>query len=370
MMLRYLSLFLLVAVCSLTIWSVLSTWQRRASVPSRLAWQKAVEQIKTNIKEGDRVTWYPEWAGEARLALHDLPVLPLPFKGSVDLGQARRLWVLGAFGYNGTKLASSQHLQALQKLEVISESSILIPNSGPVSLSLLEVKGEEVLHALYDELDDSNLVRFSRWANEQEQECPLWALNGWHCPASFAQTNSIKKRVQACLDRPREQQLKSRSKRRDLYTLDHRRWLPYIDCKLNPIEHFSRDWRVIDETPRRCLSAIPHQNKQAMLTWFTPNQASAQNLWFSYGWEDLALRHPFRASQAQAITIEIKKGSEILFSKEIKPQLGWFREQLSLPTTSSQDVGPPSPFTIYYWTKTHNHDAHLCISLSVRGTRQ
>lgn len=347
-----------------TVWSVWSTVQRRNAVPSRQTWSLAAKYIKANLRVGDLVTWYPEWAGESRLALHDLPVIPLPQQGEIDLAQAQRLWVLGAFDRDGVHLSQSKKYQIVQKLNLLSKSNYQAQDSGPVTVSLMKVEGPSSLHDLYSELQNPTLVSFSRnkYGSNKVQNCDFWALKGWHCSPSHA---GLRKRSLSCLARPQAQQLKKRSKRRDLYNLDRRRWLPYIDCQLHPTEHLSRDWRVIDENPQRCISAMPHRSYQTQLTWFVPTQTKTTTLWFKYGWEDLALRHPFRASKAQALKLELERAGQVIFSDTIDPQLGWFTKKFTIDARSDLN-GPPAPYILTYQAVQGIDDANFCFNMSIR----
>ena len=355
-------LFLFIIAC--TAWSVWSTIQRQNSVPSRETWSMAAEHIKAHFQEKDFVTWYPEWASESRLALHSLPVIPLPQQGEVDFAQANRLWVLGAFDRDGVHLSKSSKYQIIQRLSLLSQTRYQAQDSGSVTVSLMQVQGALNLHELYDELDDPSSVIFSRRKIDSEyaEKCDFWALGGWHCSPD---SHSLQKRATSCLARPQAQQLKRRSRRRDLYTLDRRRWLPYIDCRLHPTEHLSRDWRVIDESPKRCISAIPHQGRLAQLSWFVPMQPKAIKIWFKYGWEDLALRHPFRASKAQALKVELKQANQILFADIIHPKLGWFTKKFTVKAHKDLE-GPPAPYLLSYQATQGINDANFCFTMSIR----
>ena len=121
---RWATLVAFVVTVVSTGWSVWSTYHRRAQVPQRQAWHEAASQVKAKWRSGDRITWYPHWAEEARLALHDLEPLQLPQRGEVDLGRASRLWVLGAFGYDGLRLIQDPNLKHLQSLQSNSIFSI------------------------------------------------------------------------------------------------------------------------------------------------------------------------------------------------------------------------------------------------------
>ena len=363
----------------LTVWSVWSTYQRRGQVPQRDTWREAATRVQLKWREGDRVTWYPVWAEEARLALHDLEPLQLPHHGEVDLGRASRLWVLGAFGYDGSRLIDDGNLKPLQELKVLSQERIQRPGSGPVSITLLSVENHRVTGDLIKDLADQARVEVTRkrLASSELDLCDFWALEGWHCRP---QKQGQRREARRCLSRPLTQKLKARSKRRDLYSLDRRRWLPYVDCKLNPTEHVSRDWRVIGEHPRRCVWMAPHRGYEVILRW-TPwlnqkhledlpdadpamSSAHQKALWISWGWEDLALRHPFRPSRAQKINLRVKRGSEINWAQRLKPHQGWHTHKI--PLTQSTAEGPPTPISISVRAPQGVNDATFCVDLTVR----
>ena len=151
----------MITVCS-TGWSVWSTYHRRSQVPQRTTWREAAELVKREWREGDRVTWYPAWAEEARLALHGLEPLQLPHQGDVDLGRASRLWVLGAFGHDGTSLIKDPALRLLQTLELVRQEQLRPSDSGPVSISLLQIKSHRVVSDVLRDLEDVNRVEVTR----------------------------------------------------------------------------------------------------------------------------------------------------------------------------------------------------------------
>lgn len=377
----------LALTASLTLWSVYSTLMRRASVPTRAEWDAAADIVRAHWRAGDHVTWYPMWADEARLSLHGLTPLVLPHpRGAdreVDLGRARRVWVLGAFGYDGAKLISGADVKPLQPLRLAQSPHHVAV--GDVSISLLEVGGAQVTADLLGDLDEPELVQVTRVRlsshpsahlsshsssnrgaarHAREERCDLWALDGWHCSP---RSGSARRRAQRCLARSSDERLKRRSKRRDLYTLDRRRWLSYVDCGLNPTEHVSRDWRVIGEAPRRCVWLAPHRGYKTSIQWTPHASRSARRdaLWVGWGWGDLAARHPFRSSAAQPLKVSVKRGAEIIWSRVIQPQLGWSRAQLSLTPTPL--IGPPEPLTISVEPTAGVRDAALCVHLSVRS---
>ena len=365
---------LLLSLIAATSWSVWETATRRKSVPTRATWSAATDMVRDRLRPGDKVTWYPEWAGEARLSLHGLPILALPHRGEVDLGSATRLWVLGAFEYDGRKLARGEHLQPIQAMRELSYERVSLKDSGGVTVSSFSIGGEKVEDSLYDDLSDQHKVEVFRSlkrsnrslqdpmnATSLHERCDLWGLEGWHCAS---QHRAVRQRIARCLTRPQSEQLRRRTKRRDVYTLDRRRWLPYVDCKLHPTEHVSRDWRVIGETPRRCVSMSPHQGREVEIKWWPKESDQPRMLWFSYGWEDLSVRHPFRDSRAEPIWLSIRQGSEVLIDEEVSPTMGWARIIKSIRAADKE--GPPPPIRLSYRAPKGVEDATLCISLDVR----
>ena len=339
------------------------TIQRRSSVPSRDTWHEAAKLVRAEVRPDDRVMWYPQWAGEARLALHHLPLIVPPHQGRLDVGRAKRLWVIGGFGYHGEQLIKGEHLEVIQPLKVIKTDRFSSHGKGEVTVTLLEVGGAAVQSDLLRDLSNSSLVEVIRSgdAHTSQQECTLWALNGWHC---YPKHLSAQTKVERCLSKSRAHKLHHRSRRRDLYSLDRRRWLSYVDCGLHPTEHVSLDWRVIGGEPRRCIWFPPHKNKTVSLRWTPEDGHSNAELWFDYGWEDLAIRHPFRRSHAQDLNIEINAGNETLWKKRVSPRLGWHHERINLSAGIAD--GPPSPLVISLRATSSVDDAHLCIDLSLR----
>ena len=371
--------FALLFTVILTGWSVWSTYQRRRAVPSRAEWSAAAAAVRAHWRVGDRVTWYPTWAEEAKLSLHGLSPLILPERGRVDLGRARRLWVLSALGYQSAQLVSDPEIITLQPLTVSATQPQI--EESPVSLTLFEVGGARVQHDLIADLEHVERVHVSRRTLKpsharrarstrsiraaENERCDLWALEGWHCAPRSAQARIS---VSRCLNQTLSAKLKRRSKRRHLYTLDRRRWLPYVDCRLNPTEHVSRDWRVIGEQPRRCIWLAPHRGREVSIDWtVTAHDDDHDALWLGWGWSDLAVRHPFRASRAEPLQLRIQRGAEIIWDRALSPDLGWSRAQLPLPP--QDEMGPPVPITISVRPLRGVEDAALCVDLSVRRSR-
>ena len=360
---RWASFFLLLILIA-TLGSLWSDMKRRVNVPARETWRQAADFIRGRWENGDQVMWYPEWAGEARLALHGLELLIPPHRGEVDVGRAKRLWVIGGYGFDGQLLASGAHLHPIQPLSVAETKAFRGVEGGEVVVTLLRVDGDQVTHDLLNDLPRVEISR-SSLLNSHHEECNFWAMNGWHCSPRSPQARAS---VERCLQRARSERLRLRSKQRDLYTLDRRRWLPYKDCKLNPTEHISPDWRVIGEQPRRCVWIAPHRGKQITLRWSPQRGAdSNETLWLSYGWEDLAMRHPFRRSKALPIQLQIQSGDTVIWNQTLRPKEGWKTLQIATPPTPQ--VGPTSPISLIIKPVKDVEDAHLCIDLTLRAPR-
>ena len=361
----------------------ITLWQR-AQVPSRQEWRTALDKARSMLTPRDKVAWLPEWANEGRLFMHDLNTLPLPFEGEVDLGRAERLFVLGTFGARGEDLMhplSDLHARyrTLQPLNLTSTQEI-----GPITLQVLKVEGGEVLADLRADLEDPERVQVFRHRRPRNRRkvksitppaphrCALWALAGWHCDHRDAPDAT-----EACLSRPLPKMLKTRSKRRALYTLDRRRHLPYVDCGLHPTEHVSRDVRVIGEIARRCIWIAPHHRAQVELRWsIVPDliQTTPVDLWLSAGWEDLAVDHPHRESAAQPIRITLStliNGEDkrpLTDALKLTPTQGWTRWVWPLNEEKKARLTHfNGALSFQVSTPKDTRDASLCIDLTIRS---
>jgi hypothetical protein len=206
--------------------SFVSTLYRNTQVPSRQEWQQAIAWVDTQWQEGDQITWYPEWVSEGKLFLHHLPAFHPPYQGDIDLAYAKRTWVLATMGYSAKDWVDGIGLHPLQKVKIIESKQI-----GPIHLSALEVMEGHSYADLYQQWSDKDRVQVTRIKQSKKQKnkestinsrlkkCEVWALQGWHCKTAHQQ-----KRIDQCLSKPLKKKLKFKSRRRDIYTLDRRRF--------------------------------------------------------------------------------------------------------------------------------------------------
>ena len=94
------------------------------------------------------------------------------------------------------------------------------------------------------------------------------------------------------------------------------------------------------------------------------NASLPRALWLAWGWEDLAVRHPFRSSRAKALELTVKRGNRVIWNQRLEPRLGWHRDEISLRPSLS--MGPPEPFLISVRATRGVSDASLCIDLTTR----
>lgn len=385
---------LLISVSACALFSLSSTLLTQRSIPTRANWEAVVQELKGGLKEGDAVTWLPEWAEEGRVALkavegHTEVVYP-PHHGPLDLARFKRVWVIGALGERGPELVARSQLTSEQRAAlsqdfVIPEQPLELLGArerGRLHLSLVAPRGARVTADLFQDLSDPTRLTVSRQARlkSREERCQIWALSGWHCELNrsalmrtLGASPSLKSvklselsdqlKVERCLARPLKERLLTRSKSRALYSLDRRRHLSYVDCGLHPERHVSRDHRVIGGEPRRCVWLHPHEGKTLRLRWQTPLQAGA---WLSlrYGWADLSVDPPFRRSGAKPLELSVSRGeaSKPLWLKRITPGPGWNTERIDLP-----DDGRGSALIITLSAPEGVRDAQLCADLSARA---
>jgi hypothetical protein len=402
-------------------WTAFSAQQRRAQVPTLDEWRTAVSTLTPHLQPGDVVSWRPEWADEVRVALSELEkrveVRYPPHHGAWELGRARRLWVLSAHGRRGEELVTLSRLKGearaqMMEREVVSRQPLSLERVwrvGPVEVSVLHVGGSKSITGLYEDLDQPQRVSVRRrrlknahQARVAQDGCELWALEGWHCHASRSVLSRVLKRslkgslkqpqhtstqhlLNACLARPLEERLKHRSKRRYLYTLDRRRYLPYVDCGLHPTEHVSRDVRVIGGEPRRCVWLSPHEGRALEVTWrpqlSTELHGAPTLLSLSFGWEDLAVDPPFRVSKARPLDFEIsvnsgsglglvsKDHSALFFNETLSPSPTWRTLDLPLKHALSTPAATTTvkAVTIKLSAPQGAQDAHLCVDVTLKA---
>ena len=352
-----------IALLLIPILSIFALWRQQSQVPSRDDWRGVVEEISDALQPGDRISWYPEWAGEGRLFFHGLPVDPLPYKGPVDLGHGERLWLIGAFGYDFERLQSEHPLAGPHALLERRER-------GALTLELIEVREPRVIASLRDALADVEVSRTPLRGSAEQQRCTFWDGRGWHCRLrrSPAATNQ-------CLARPLRLKHRRRARGRHLYQLRKRRHLPYVDCGLHPTEHVSQDIRIIGGDPRRCVWLSPHRGHRLQLRWTLPSSTPpGSQLVADYGWTDLSVRPPFsRRSEAKAVRLELSTegtstgtgtgtgAAQSLPPFQWAPELGWRREARPLaPGTRSVTLALSA-------ARDDTRDGELCVSLTVRA---
>jgi len=402
---------LLSATLLCALWSLYADLQR-AEQPSLEDWRHVVTTLKPQLRRGDAVSWRPEWSEEGRVALKELEgeveIIYPPHHGAWDLGRFERLWLISALGRSARELEAHSALDSAAaeeqaRRDVVPEQALTVLEErslGPLKLGLLRVEGPQVLADLYQELSDPQAVKFVLSGQRGSKPCELWALNGWHCRLkrpqlerslrASASTRRLKlselsdgEALRRCLERPAHERLKGRSKQRRLYTLDRRRHLPYIDCGLDPELHVSRDYRVIGGEPRRCVWLHPRQGRTLTLRWRVPSRvpSGGAELSLRYGWEDLAVDPPFRASRARPIELKLSllsggHAARELIRERLEPQVGW--RALSSPLSDALSDAPARTSSAHEMSELllelsapkGDADAQLCVDLSLRSAQR
>jgi len=386
--------WLLLPLLSLGAWGA-GAWQR-ARAPTPEDWRAAVEALRPLLAPGDAVTWLPEWAGEGRVALRALGATPeerarrvwyAPHEGELDLGRARRVWVIGAFGRSGRDLAGegprrADGLEPRQPLRVGARLDL-----GRLDLTALDVGGARVAAGLYEDLSDPARVEVWREGRGAARRCALWGLGGWHCAArglDAAGEARAQEALDRCLARPRAERLRARSRRPELYTLDRRRHLPYVDCGLPPAEHVSRDVRVIGGDPRRCVWAHPARGEEVVVRW-RPRVGGGAGaggalpagaaLWLRWGWEDLAADPPYRASGARPLRVTLaplsappSRPSPIWEAARLAPAAAWRGAEVPLDALAPEArAALARGVELRVSAPEGAADAHLCVDLTLRA---
>ena len=369
--------------------SFVSTLYRSAQVPSRAEWQDAVQWIEKQWQAGDQVTWYPSWVSEGKIYLHNLSVIHPVYQGDFDLGHAKRLWVLSSMGEDASDWLAGhgvKSIHVLQKVKLIKKKQL-----DSVEISLWHVEQGQSYASLYQQWDNAQQVqvkrtRHTRRGSQSTQNCALWALGGWHCLARKQQT-----KVDRCIQRPLQQKLQLKSRRRDLYTLDHRRFLPYVDCGLDARRHVTRDARVIDQEARHCIAMTPMLKDDILIHWRpilnrsnsvsnTSVQAQSKQskpsgkkqekvdrmeIWLAYGWEDLTVNHPFRESRTKSAQLQVAIADKT-WDFQAKPIVQWQRQVLH-PTHQALTHIEQQGIQLKVSTQHKgDRDSVLCVQLSVR----
>ncbi len=305
--------------------SVVALAVQRARVPSRADWQAAAAHIEAQRQPGDGVTLVPDWAGEARLALHGLPAFPTPEPAQADLGAYDRVWVLGGWGQGAADLAGGH--------TVLSSARF-----GAATVELVQVGGDRVLGDLRTDLERARVQR--RRDGGRVETCDFWDGRGWHCTL-----RKSPEATRACLASPTAQRL------------NRRRQDPH--CGLDPWLNVSRDWRVIDDAPRACVWLHPIANGEVEVAWDAPDGPTLE---VRYGFTDKVIfAHDRAESRTQPATLTLWRGDTRLGSQTVEPTRGWHRWDVPWGTGSG-------PLRLTART-TRQTDAHLCVAARVRGPR-
>lgn len=298
-------------------------YAQRSSVPAPDDWRAAAEAVGAGLQDGDGVTWAPYWAGEGRQFLHGLPGFHLPDVEAADLARYERVWLMGAFGRDADDLPEGHRRVERQDF-------------GEVTLDLVEVGGERVMGDLYAALETARVTRESR----RSEACDFWDGRGWHC--------TLKKSPDAtrrCLARPIDRRLRDR--RRDPH------------CGLDAWLNVSRDVRVIGDFPRRCVWFHPQQGKTLRLVW--PDAPAGGSLVIDHGFSDQVITdHTRKEIRTTPATLVVRRGEATLGEHVVTPEKGWRRWRLP--------AGEGGPIVIEATTESTT-DAHLCIDVTVRGSR-
>ncbi len=300
-------------------------YQQR-QIPERSDWRAATLKIRSELREGDGVTWSPYWAGEGRLFLHDLPAFHMPQLEGADLSRYQRVWIISAFGHSAEDLPSGHSLLKSQEF-------------GPLRLDLVQVEGEQVVGDLRANLEEAEVSRL--YPKGRVRACKFWDGRGWHC-------DRLKSKVatRSCLGRPIEQRWKRR--RKDPH------------CGLNPWLNVSRDVRVIGGSPRRCVWFHPLKEARVRLNW--PSAPAGESLVLDYGFTDKILHfHSKTEPRTQTALLKVFQGEHLIGERQLKPELGWHRWRLPLK-------GPAAALRFEISTSLTS-DAHLCFDPTVRRRR-
>ncbi len=308
----------------------------RARVPARAFWQAAADAARADLLPGDGVTWTPYWAGEARLALHDLPAFHLPDPAAADLARYDRVWLMGAFGVDADDLPAAQ------------VASIDRRTFGRVTLDRVQVAGEKVHADLRAELE---AVRVTRVRGAKSEACDFWDGIGWHCTLRRSPDDTRR-----CLATPIAQQLR-RDARPGRRLIEPNPWARF--CGLDAWINVSRDVRVIGEAPRRCVWYHPRAGETVRLAW-PADAPRAERLVVDYGFTDPVTVARNTPSKVQPATLTARRGEATLGQRTLEAAPGWHRW-----TAPLAGEGP----VVLEVTTSDHRDAHLCIDATLRGPR-
>ncbi|MCA9544991.1 MAG: hypothetical protein KC613_11395, partial [Myxococcales bacterium] len=289
----------------------------------RADWQAAAQAVKADLRPGDGVTVLPEWAGEARLALHGLPAFLTPEPAQADWAAYDRVWVLGGWGH-GVADVGGEH-------KVLEQKAF-----GAATLELVQVGGEKVLGDLRAELDRARVER--QHGQGRIERCDFWDGRGWHC-----RLRKSPDATRACL--AQDTRARHAQRKRDPH------------CGLDPWLNVSRDFRVIGDQPRDCVWLHPIQGGEVRVAWPAP----AGEVVLRYGFTDQVIDAHDRAdTRTRPATLTLKRGEAVLGTHTVEPQRGWHEWRVASPQAGDLVLSASTPSQI---------DAHLCVALSVRGPR-
>ncbi len=303
------------------------TMCQHAEIPERADWVSATDAIRADLQPGDGVAWAPYWAGEGRLSLHGLPGFHLPDLEDADLARFDRVWLLGAFGRDASDLPPAH--RRLERRQF-----------GRVTLDLVKPGGEKVVGDVRAALER---VRVSRVRGDQIQACDFWDGRGWHCELKRSPNAT-----RACLGQPTRKRLSA-------FRASRRRRSKDPHCGLNPWLHVSRDTRVVDDAPRRCVWFHPVGGKTLRLEW--PDAPAADALVVDYGFTDKVTHNRTSPPRVGPATLTASRGGRALGRHRVEPSQGWRRWRVA-----AEGEGP---LVIEVSAKSHV-DAHLCIDPTLR----
>jgi hypothetical protein len=145
-----------------------------------------------------------------------------------------------------------------------------------------------------------------------------------------------------------------------------------VDCGLDPVRHVTRDARVIADEPRRCIAMTPVDRDHIMIHWNpklnSHGLASSQSIheiWVDYGWEDLAVNHPFRDSRTKEALLQVSIGQSI-WEKTVATQLGWQRIRRKLTTTEQKELSQNGINIKVQALEAGDQDSIFCMQMSIR----
>lgn len=318
--------------------AALRTCAVQADVPARADWAAATAHVRGALESGDGVTWVPPWAGEGRLYFHDLPAFRSGLGDDADLARHRRVWVLGAFGYDASDLSGAEAVEARLEFGPLTLEQV-------VPSGLAVVPGGDLRRTL-----DRAVVR--RVGGAESEACDFWNGQGWHCDLDQSHD-----RTRACLGKPVATQLRECRRTRCNRA---GRWVGR--CGLNPFLHVSRDTRVIGDAPRNCIWMHPVKGRAVRLEW--PKAPAGSTLDVRYGFADAAVADYFgnrREPRTQTATLRVLRGDAVLVEQAVEPKKGWFQVVAALPPE-------PAPLAFEITTDSTT-DAHFCFDPTVRQPR-